>query len=199
MKLFTDSRLIGDLRTPQRGVFSTADLKTALNEKHPAAFGTRIRALVNNGILMRFTRGFYVTEDFSLETLSQRIAPQSCISFGTVLANSLVIGTKPTHRILSTKVGPTRSYKALGFEIMHLGIAQKLAFGYEVRDGIRFASTEKAILDVLYFHLRGRKFPFDIYSDLNLGRLNLERVRECLLQYTNPKFVTFAKNVLEIK
>ena len=199
MKLFDDSQLIGGFTTPQRGVFSTADLKTALNEKHPAAFGRRISALINRGGLFRFTRGFYVSQDFSLETLSQRIAPQSCISFGTVLVNSLVIGTKPSRRIVSTKVGPTRSYKALGFEITHLGITQKLAFGFEVRDGIRFANPEKAVLDVLYFHLRGRKFPFDIYSDLNLGKLNLDLVHEYLLKYPNPKFVTFAKNVLELK
>lgn len=197
MKSVADAQLLARLAVEQAGVFSKADLQSALGEPHPAAFKRRIRVLQDNGILRRFTRGFYVTETFDLPTLSQRIAPDSCISFGNVLARELLIGTRPAHRIVATKVGPTRTYRGLGFEIEHVGISPSLFFGHTYgANGVRFANAEKAVLDVLYFHLRGRRYPFDIYSDINFRKLDTKRVREYLQRYQNPKFVAFAKGVL---
>ncbi len=191
-----DSRLVTRLSGEQGGVFSTADLKTAFAEPHPAAFGRRIRKLLEHEVLFRFTRGFYVTEGFELPVLSQRIAPGSCISFETVLARSLLIGTSPAYRVVATKVGRTRRYAALGHEIEHLGISAPLSFGCEHKKGVRYANVEKAVLDVLYFHLRGQRYSFDIYSDMNLHKLNMDCVRDYLQRYNNPKYVTFAERVL---
>ena len=198
MKTLSDSQMVTRLSGAQTGVFTTADLRTALGEVHPAAFGRRIRDLQTHGVLFRFTRGFYVTEKFELPVLSQRIAPSSCISFETVLARRLVIGTSPVRRVVATKVGRTRRYCSRGFEIEHVGISGGLVFGYENVDGVRYANVEKAVLDVLYFHLRGRRYAFDIYSDINLAKLNLDRTREYLRRYRNPKFVAFAKRVLRL-
>lgn len=199
MTTFADSRLIQRLSAPLRGVFSTADLQTALAERHPAAFGRRVHALLKERVLQRFTRGFYVAEEFELPVLSQRIAPSSCISFETVLARHLIVGPDPRRRIVATKVGRTRRYAARGLEVEHLSISEHLAFGCKTVDGIRQASAEKAVLDILYFHLRGRRCVFDIYSDLNLGKLDMERVRSYLRHYKNPKFVAFAERVLELR
>ncbi len=198
MNLVADSQLVTRHSAAQGGVFSSADLQTAFAEPHPAAFGRRVRRLCDHEVLFRFTRGFYVTEQFELPVLSQRIAPNSCISFETVLARELVIGTDPTHQVVATKVGRARHYAARGFEILHLGIAAHLSFGCKHRAGVRYASVEKAVLDVLYFHLRGRRCAFDIYSDINLSKLDVGRLREYLQRYRTPKFVAFAMQVLEL-
>ncbi len=199
MKLVSDSRTLKQLQAPQAGVFSTADLRAALAEPHSSAFARRIDHLIEEQILWRFTRGFYVAADFDLSVLSQRIAPTSCISFETVLASGLVIGTNPSKRIIATKVGPARSYSARGFEIEHLSISSHLAFAWRQQSGVRLADKEKAVLDVLYFHLRGRRYAFDIYSDLNLAKLDMDRISKYLSHYRNPKFVAFVRNVLELK
>lgn len=101
MKSVADAQLLTRLAPEQAGVFSKADLQTALGEPHPAAFRRRVRVLQDSGILRRFTRGFYVTETFDLPTLSQRIAPDSCISFGTVLARVRVPATLPEPKVRS--------------------------------------------------------------------------------------------------
>lgn len=199
MKAIPDSRLVARLSGPQSGVFSTADLRTAFAEPHTAAFARRIRELLRHGVLVRFTRGFYVSEEFELPVLSQRIATDSCISFETVLAQGMVIGTKPDRRVVATKVGRTRRYTACDFEIEHVCISEHLSFGYEYTNGVRYANPEKAVLDVLYFHLHGRRFAFDIYSDINHRKLDMGRVREYLRRYQNPKFVVFAERVLGIQ
>ena len=180
------------------GVFSTADLQSASAERHPAAFGRRIRQLLDAGVLARFTRETCVAEEFALPVLSQRIAPSSCISFETVLARALVIGSDPCRRIVATKVGRPRTYSAGGFEIEHVGISPHLTFGGRPVHGVTYADAEKAALDVLYFHLRGRRYAFDLYSDLNLSKLNRARLVEYLGHYRNPKFVVFAKRVLRL-
>jgi hypothetical protein len=198
MKSIDDARILSSLAEQQRGVFSTADLRSVLADRHPASFARRVRALVHAGVLRRYVRGWYVTDRFDLLTLSQRLAPDSYISFGNLLARNLLIGADPQRQVMAAKPGRGRTYRALGFEVVHLGIAPHLAFGYHIQEGVRFADSEKAMLDVLYFHLRGRRFFFDPFSDVDVSRLDPDRLRRYLARYRNPKFVAFATNVLDL-
>lgn len=199
MKALSDVEQIYRMAEAQRGVFSRADLEVLLAERHPAAFTRRVRALIGAGVLQRFVRGFYVREPFDLATLSQRLAPDSYVSFGNALARWLVIGTLPGQQLLAAKPGRAHRYRALGFEITHVHLTAELDFGYQVEDGVRWADAEKATLDTLYFHLRGRRYPFDIYSDIDPSRLDLARIEQYLLRYKNPRFVSFARGVLNLQ
>jgi hypothetical protein len=196
VKLESDARAVGRVASAQRGVFTKADLQTLLAEPHPAAFTRRVQALERDRVLRRFTRGFYVTEAFELPTLSQRLAPNSYVSFGTVLARALLIGTRPERQLIAARVGRARTYRGLGYEVVHLHIAPHLDFGHASVDGVEFADAEKAVLDVLYFHLRGRRYAFDPYSDIDFARLDQRRLATYLRRYRNPKFVAFAERVI---
>ena len=136
-------------------------------------------------------------ETFDLSTLSQRLAPDSYISFGTVLARDLIIGTSPDRHIVAVKTGRPRRYAFDGYVIEHVSVNEDLLFGFSNVNGVRYADAEKALLDTLYFHLRGRRYPFDIYSDISLGKFKQERIRDYLSCYQNPKFVAFVQGILE--
>ena len=194
----SDSQILISLDSHQAGVYSKADLQTALGEPHPAAFVRRINSLIKHGVLRRFSRGWYVRDQFDLATLSQRMAPDSYISFGTVLAGSLIVGPKPERMIVAVKTGRPRRYSCEGYIIEHLSATEHLMFGFSNTAGINLADNEKAVLDTLYYYLRGRKYPFDIYSDLAIGKLNKDKLRSYLVRYLNPKFVAFVEGVLEI-
>ena len=196
MKTMLDNQTLNRLDSSQAGVYSKADLQTALGEPHPAAFGRRIRSLVEHGVLRRFCRGWYVRENFDLATLSQRLAPNSYISFGTVLAKELVIGTNPHRQIVAVKPGRPRQYKCDGFVIDHVSTTESLMFGFSNINGVCFADIEKAALDTLYYHLRGRRYPFDIYSDISFHKLNQARLHEYVNRYKNPKFIAFVEGLL---
>jgi len=187
---------IATLAAQQRGVLSKADLQAVLAERHRAAFARRANALVRSGAVRRFCRGWYVTPAFDLATLSQRLGPRSYVSFHTVLAEHLIVGTASARHLIACTTGQAQTYRGLDHEIVHLHIAEHLDFGHAPRDGVKFADAEKAVLDVLYFHVRGRRFPFDIHSDLDLTRLDQRRLRSYVRRYRNPKFVTFAERVL---
>jgi hypothetical protein len=196
-RVLQDARSVAAWTEEQRGVFAKSDLQTILGEKHPAAFVRRVGALVEQHALRRFVRGWYVTERFDLPTLSQRLAPESYVSFGNVLAEQLVIGTRPARQVTAVKVGRTRTYKGLGVRIVHVGVTRPLFFGFQARDGVCYAVQEKAFLDSLYFHLRGRRYGFDVYGDIHHERLDRERIAEYLAHYRNPRFVAFVRNVIE--
>jgi len=197
MNAIANAQLLRRFDAEQRGVYSKADLQTVFGEQHPAAFVRRVNKLLDERILRRFCRGWYVGEAFDLPTLSQRLAPESYISFGTVLARELIIGTSPDRHIVAVKTGRPRRYACDGYVIEHVGVTEELLFGFSRINGIRYAEVEKALLDTLYFHLRGRRYPFDIYSDISLGKLDRERLHDYLKSYKNPKFVTFVKGLLE--
>jgi len=40
--------------------------------------------------------------------------------------------------------------------------------------------------------------PFDVYSDVDTSRLDRVRLVDYLARYRNPKFIVFAKRVLEL-
>jgi hypothetical protein len=198
MNLRTDEAVVSRLLAQQRGVLSKADLQTALAEPHPAAFVRRAAALERTGALRRFVRGWYVGAEFDLPTLSQRLAPDSTVSCHTVLARDLIIGARSERQLIATKTGRARTYRGLDHEIVHLHLAPHLDFGHRLIDGVRYALPEKAVLDVLYFHLRGRRQPFDLHSDLDLSRFDRALLERFLSRYRNPKFRVFAERILEL-
>jgi hypothetical protein len=191
-----DLLAVQTLQAKQAGVFTLADLRSTLGESHRAALFRRIDRLLNSGIIARCTNGIFVTKRFDLAVLSQRIAPDSAVSFETVLARALVIGPLPSRRVSAIRNGKSRTYAVSGAAVEHHRLHPKLRFGEEVRDGVRFTVPEKALLDVLTFHQRGRRALFDVYSDVNLDRLDRGLLRELLGRYENPRFVAFARNVL---
>jgi len=196
MKALLDAERIRDLASAQRGVFSSSDLHVLLADPQPTGFLRRVRTLEQAGVIRRFTRGMYVRDGFDLPTLSQRLAPDSYISFGSALARHLVIGTLPERHILAARPSTAHTYTGLGYEVVHVHIAPHLDFGHNVEQGVRWADAEKATLDTLYFHLRGRRYPFDIYSDIDPARLDRARLELYLERYRNPRFIAFARGVL---
>lgn len=151
-------------------------------------------------MLMRFCRGLYVTPECDLAMVSQRLAPISYISCGSILARALIIGSVPQKTVYAIKLGPSRTYRSSVGAVVHLGLGPRtrdLFFGFRATDsGICYADNEKAFLDTLYFYQSGYKFSFHISADIDVSRLDVARVRRYLRRYKNPKFVQFVKGVL---
>jgi hypothetical protein len=167
------------------------DLETLVAAKQANNFLRRIQALEEAKILRRFIRGIYVAKKFVLAAVSQKICPSSYISQANVLANELLIGTLPGDRLVAMKVGKRREYISPLGKIIHLGIAPHLYFGFSSVAGIHWADKEKALLDTLYFYQKGERFYFDIYSDIDLKKINRKKLIAYLQHYKNPKFRKF--------
>jgi hypothetical protein len=194
--IVNDYRLIEKWAPKNGGVFSIGDLKSLFNEDNPGLLYRRINALCRDSVLTRFRRQFYLSESFNPEILALRIVPGSYISFGNVLSRHLLIGSIPAKTVYAVKTGRNRLFRGAWGAISFFGLAPRLMFGYTYENGIPYASAEKAFLDTLYFYQKGRRFSFDVYSDIDLSRLNKKQIRLWLVRYRNPKFVSFVKGVI---
>lgn len=195
MKIIENQTKILKYQAEFKGVFTITHLKNLFEYKSSVDLYRQIKQLVQAKILFSFCRGIYVTVGFDLKTLSQRICPESYISMATVLANDFVIGTVPQQTLFAVKVGKTRRYDQDLGTVQHYGLCQELFFGYENNEGLLIAHSEKAFLDTLYFYQHGYKPYFNIYSDMNVSRLNKKRFDQYLKKYKNNKFIEFAKGV----
>ena len=169
-------RKISRLAADQLGVFDRAELRAIISPSSDKSFYGIVRKLVTGGLLRRFSREIYVTTEFDPRALSQKLNPESYVSFANVLADELLIGPVPAHRVMAVKVGPTREYTDGSLMICHVGVKPHLFFGYHPGKGYLRADKEKAVLDTLYLHQKGWKFNFNVYSDVDYSKLDKKLV-----------------------
>lgn len=178
----------------QDGVFCLSDLKVMLDEDAEATLYRKLGALVKAKVLVKVKRGIYATPNASLTTISGRIEPDSYITTGTVLAQKAIIGSVPARKVQAVKIGRPRTYEFEGGTIEHLSIDPKLYFGFISNKGIRFATPEKAFLDVCYYYYKGKRFSFDPASDINRESLDTALIANYLEKY-DQRFITFFNRV----
>ena len=181
----------------QQGVFSVSDLQVLLQMRSPALFYRTLKELIENGFLEQFSRAFYVTPNFNPWVLSMRLCPESYISLSTILAKNNLIGTISQKTLYAVKIGKGRNYQSPFLQILHVGITESLFFGFERKEGIQIADSEKAYLDTLYFYQFGHHFSFNVFSDIYRSDLDRKKLMQYLSKYKSPKFVSFVEGILE--
>jgi len=195
--ILTFNSLINKYSESQKGVFTIGDLKTLFNEFNELSLIRKINKLIENKVIKKFSRGYYVTESFNIEHLSAVIVETSYISLNSILAKELIIGSVPKYKLSCVKTGRNREYTDGAAAIKYFSISEKLFFGYSTIEGINYADKEKAFIDTLYFYQKGNKFSFNIFEDINVSKLDTGLVLTYLKEYKNPKFVNFVKGYLD--
>lgn len=188
-----------ELSRAHQGVFSLNELRNFLQSPNKVQFYRELERLKKENVIGRLSRGMYVAPNGNLDVASQKICPRSYISFGNVLAQAMLIGTIPQKAVYAVKTGKSRIYRGAMGTVVQLGLKPELFFGYEVKNGVAYADPEKAFLDTLYFHQKGQKYFFDIYSDIAVDLLDKKKLRNYLKKYKNSRFVQFVKGVLNAK
>ncbi len=171
------------------GVFTLADLRVVIGDRSEAALYKRVASLVRDGILVKVKSGLYAMPDADLRVISCRIEPDAYLSTGTVLAQASIIGSIPAKRVQAVKIGRPRIYQCALGTIEHLSISAHLYFGFDVINGMRCATPEKAFLDVCYYAYRGRRFSFDPATDVNVADLDRQRI-DHYLSFYDRRFVS---------
>ncbi|OGJ85899.1 MAG: hypothetical protein A2268_08230 [Candidatus Raymondbacteria bacterium RifOxyA12_full_50_37] len=179
-----------------QGVFKLSDLQIILKSENLPTLYNRINRLVKAGVLKRFCKGVFTTENYSSEVLSSAINSDAYLSIGTVLAKEGLIGTVPEKRIMAVKPGRNRRYRRDDLVIDHFGTSRKQYFGFSIVNGVKYADCEKAYIDTLYYYMKGRRFSFNPASDVDVTRLDRRKVEKYLKQYKNSRFVKFCKGLL---
>lgn len=187
---YQDAQKIIQWASDLDGVFSMSDLKVLFSETTEPTLYKKLNGLIRQQLLVKVLRGLYATPGTPLDVISNRINPDSYVSTGTILARNMVIGSVPKRKLQAVKVGRPRTYTFELGTIEHLSIAPALFCGFNVKNGIKVAEPEKAFLDACYFFYKGKRFSFDLDTDVNQEALNPERIKAYLQKY-DPKFVSF--------
>ncbi len=172
-------------------LFRIGDLEVLLHAQGKNLHN-RIKRLIDNELLESVCRGLYGTAGWTLESASARVYPDSFVSGPTMLAEYRMIGTLPSHRIFCIKTGLPRQFATPLGELDFHSTQPHQMFGFTRQGFVQKAEPERALLDTLYYHLRGEHFFFDLYSDVHVGDLNVERYTEYLQRFRNPRFKVFA-------
>jgi len=175
------------------GVFSLMELSSLFNETSKAALHGIINKFMDAGLLKRYCREIYTLPGFDHGALSAKVRHNSCISLASALAAHRLIGTESPFWVYCVVSAKAAEYAGTP-NISYYKLAGELCFGYEPDPkGFKMAVPEKAVIDTLYFYLRGKKFYFNISCDINYRLLDKDRFFEYLARYRNPKFRTFAE------
>ena len=188
-----DARELAGISPRVGGVFAHQELSSLFDTVSPVALNRRVTAFIQAGLLRRYCRGIYITQEFDPLVLAQKVRPGSIVSLGSALAVHRMIGTESPFLIscVSREVGkefqgPPR--------IGYWNMSENLLFGYDiVANGVRMADREKSLLDTLYFHIKGKRFHFDIFQDIHRDGLDRPKYEAYLERFLNPKFRSFAR------
>jgi predicted transcriptional regulator of viral defense system len=188
---YTDSLL--RLGAGVGGVFTLMELSSVFNESSKAALHGIISKFTDAGVLTRYCREVYTLDGFDYAALSAKVRRGSCVSLASALAAHRLIGTESPFWVYC--VVPARAAEYSGVpNISYYKLSGELCFGYEPNErGFLMATPEKAVLDTLYFYLRGKRYYFNIFGDIHYGLLDKGRYFDYLARYRNPKFRTFAE------
>jgi hypothetical protein len=189
----SDMRLLQNHAPAMDKLFRTADL-AILFQAEGKPLHNRISYLVNNQLLTPICRGLYGTEGWSLDSVSARLYPDSFITGPTILAEQLMIGTIPSYQLFCVKTGLPRSFELLQGHIDFHSIRPELAFGFKRQGFVNKADPERALVDTLYYHLRGVHYFFDLFSDVKIHGLNYKIFKSYISHFKNKKFQVFAND-----
>jgi hypothetical protein len=174
------------------GLFALSDLRVLFAKDSVATQFRKLEALVASRELIKVKKGLYARPDADLRRISQRIDPYSILSLGVVLAEEGLIGTVPGRRIWAVQTGKPRRYSCELGVIEFLRMAPELLIGWEWKDGLRRALPEKAYLDAWYYQYKGRSLPFDLLEDVDVDRLDTDRL-STFLQVYETRFQSYYK------
>lgn len=187
----SDMRLLMGHAQAMDRVYRIGDLSILL-QATGKSLHDRIARLIENQLLESICRGLYGTEGWTLEAASARLYPDSFVSGPSVLAEHLLIGTVPTKRLFCVKTGLPRTFETPQGQIDFHSTQTKYMFGYSRQALVNKANSERALLDTLYYHLRGEKFFFDLYSDVHVDGIHAKLFTQYVEKFRNPKFKAFA-------
>ena len=178
------------------GVFSLSELSSLFDISSQQMLWIKIKQFEEAGLLKRYSRGIYITQNFDPMILSAKVRTDSYISFGSALAYYKLIGTESPFLISCIVTSKASEYKS-EVNLSYARISKNLFFGTAIlNNGVRMANAEKAVLDTLYFYQHKKIFYFNIFQDINFSALSKETMDSYLERYANPKFKAFVRNTV---
>lgn len=169
-----------------------ADLNNKINQFHLETFSIQdlrklfpddpnikiqINRLVNNGTLIKITRGVYKLPNttLDLEKLSTQIYTPSYISFESALSKYGIIN-QGIYKITLATTRHSKKMELLDIPCEYTQIKPVLFFGFNFIGNIYLAEAEKAFLDEIYLIVLGKRIiNSNEWNTSSLDKLKIQK------------------------
>lgn len=195
METYTTTEIIKILSEKNIILFSLADFGRLFRIENKNTLYKKIQRLEKKEVIGKLKKGQYrfllnSTNDFALANYLYRpsyISLESALSFYGII-------TGFPYKITSITPKKSQTYIIDNKEFQYSKMSPFLFWGYEKKGDFLVAEKEKALLDYLYFHLKGLK-TLDP-KGFELEQIDKKKLLGCARRFENRKLLSIVKEKL---
>lgn len=202
MKTYSTTDVIKLLQAKELSLFTLNDFSKLFNIDNRQTLYKKIARLEKAQIIQKLIKGKYLflfqpANDY---TLANFLYQPSYISLESALSFYGIITGFP-YQITSVSVKPTKSIEIGEKEFRYSQIESSLFWGYEKQDDFLLADKEKALLDYIYFGIKGlRNLSFDemAFSGINKNKLAsyAKKINNHIMAFQAKQVIKVIKSIL---
>lgn len=201
MKTYSTTEIIKLLQSKQLSLLTLDDFGKLFNINNRQTLYKKIARLEKAQIVKKLIKGkyqflFHPVNDFIIANFLYHpsyISLESALSFYGII-------TGFSYQITSVSVKPTKSIEinqknsSKTKEFKYSQIESALFWGYEKQDGFLLAEKEKAILDYIYFGVKGLRNL--IFDEMDFSEIDKDKLLNYAEKTKNKKVVKIVKRIL---
>jgi predicted transcriptional regulator of viral defense system len=192
METYTTTEIIRTFKQKQIALFSLNDFSRLFNIKNRQTLYKKIQRLQEKKIIQLLIKGKYL---FLLEhifdfTLANYLYQPSYISLESALSFYGIISGF-SYKLISLTTKKSRLFQINNKELQYCHIDPNYYWGYEKKDDFLIADKEKALLDYIYFGLKGLR-SLD-WGELELGQLSERKLITYAKEFNSKRLLSIIK------
>lgn len=193
METYSTTDIIRFLKEKQITLFSLADFERLFNISNQNTLYKKIQRLEKEKLIQKLVKGKYLfflnqADDFSI---ANYIYQPSYVSLESALSFYSII-TGFTYKISSISTKKSRTFDINKKEFQYSQIKQNLYWGYEKKADFLIAEPEKALLDYIYFSLKGLR-NLD-WEEIDLTEINKQKLITYAKRFNHYRLLSIVKN-----
>ncbi len=193
METYSTTDIIKIMKEREICTFSLDDFGRLLSINNQNSLYKKIQRLEKKKIIKKLIKGKYIftynkTSDFKI---ANYIYQPSYISLESALSFYGIITGFP-YKITSITVKKSKTFTINQKDYLYSHIDQDLFWGYEKKEDFLIAEKEKALIDLIYFFIKGIR-TFD-REDLDISEINKKKLIFYAKKFHNKKILSIIKS-----
>lgn len=195
MKTYSTTGIIKLLQAKQFSLLTLNDFSKLLNIDNRQTLYKKIGRLEKAQIVQKLIKGKYrfLFQPVNDYAIANFLYQPSYISLESALSFYGIITGFP-YQITSISIKPTKSIEIGKKEFRYSQIERGLFWGYEKQEDFLLAEKEKALLDYIYFGIKGlRNLSFD---EMDFSEIDKDKLASYTKKINNKQVTKVIKNIL---
>lgn len=195
METYSTTGVIKLLQAKGLSLLTLNDFSRLLNIDNRQTLYKKVARLEKAQIIQKLIKGKYLFlfQHVNDYTLANFLYQPSYISLESALSFHGIITGFP-YQTTSVSIKPTKSIEIGKKEFVYSQIEKGLFWGYEKQDDFLLADKEKALLDYIYFGIKGlRNLSFD---EMDFSEINKNKLAGYTKKINNKQVTKVVKNIL---